>query len=216
MAEWKIRRRAEGCGICEHVFEEGERYVSALAISEEEIAREDACSGCWAQRTGNADDELFFWFTRHRANKKRALQLDLASLEALFEKLGTREETAARELRFVLCLLLMRKRLLKLEKVVRGADGEAMLVRKPRRKDTAKVFVFDFTPERLAELKGELREVFEGAEDEADDKARAASGDEPGDEQGDESGGADAASSGGGDDSGEDPEAELADCRTSS
>jgi hypothetical protein len=163
MAEWRFRRRQEQCGICGRVFEEGERYVSALTITEEEIVREDACSRCWAGRAGVLDDELFYWFTRHRADRRRGLQLDLASLEALFEKLARREETAARELRFVLCLLLMRKRRLKLERVVRGADGEAMLVRKPRRKDTTRVYVFDFTPERLAELKGELQEVFESA-----------------------------------------------------
>lgn len=164
MAEWKIRRRADACSLCGAAFQEGERYVSALLLDEDEIAREDACSACWAGRRGNVDDELFFWFTRHRPERRRTLQLDLASLEALFETLGRREETAARELRFVLCLLLMRKRRLKLEKVVRDADGEAMLVRKPRRKDTQRVYVFDFTPERLAELKGELQEVFEGAD----------------------------------------------------
>jgi hypothetical protein len=197
MAEWKIRRRAEACGACERAFEEGERYVSTLAVSEEEIAREDTCTTCWAERTTSADDELFFWYTRHEADKKRAFQLDLASLEALFEKLGGREETGARELRFVLCLLLMRKRLLKLEKVVRGADGEAMLVRKPRRKDTVKVFVFDFTPERLTELKGELREVFEGADVDGASETPADSGES-------------------GEDSEEDPETELAGCSTSS
>ena len=114
-----------------------------------------------------SESELFFWFTRHRADKKRTLNLDLAALAALFVSLGKRKETAARELRFVLGLLLMRKRRLKLEKVVRSSDGEAMLVRKPRHKDTVRVHVFDFTPERLAELKGELRDVFEGADPDA-------------------------------------------------
>lgn len=209
MAEWKIRRRAQGCGVCLRDFAEGERYVSALTVSEEEVAREDACSTCWAERKGAVDDELCFWFTRHQADKRRTLALDLGSLEALFVKLGTRTETGARELRFVLCLLLMRKRRLKLDKVVRGSDGEAMLVRKPRHKDTVRVHVFDFTPERLAELKGELREVFESADPDDDAAAR-----EPSDEP--QAAGADGAPEAGAeDDSGADPESELASSRAS-
>jgi hypothetical protein len=184
MAEWKFRRRQDGCDLCARAFDEGQRYVSALRVEDEAIAREDVCVPCWrgrdeARRAAAAGDEqaeLFFWFTRHRAEKRRTLQLDLASLEALFLRLEGRTETAARELRFVLCLLLMRKRRLKLERVVRGDDGEAMLVRRPRRKDLSKVWVFDFTPERLSELKGELQEVFEGADEEP------AGGDEEGDE----------------------------------
>ena len=179
MADWRFGRRQDICGACETAFEEGQRYVSALTISEDEIAREDACTSCWRERAAGDDpDELFFWYTRHRADKKKTLQLDLASLEHLFQKLEKRTEEAARELRFVLCLLLMRKRKLKLERVVRGDDGEAMLVRRPRRKDTSKVYVFDFTSERLDELKHELREVFDGAEG-SDDDASDASSDEP-------------------------------------
>lgn len=173
MAEWKFRRRQDGCDLCQRAFDEGQRYVSALRVEDESIARQDVCIGCWRDRdearraseSGADAAELFFWFTRHRAEKRRTLQLDLGSLEALFLKLEDRTETAARELRFVLCLLLMRKRRLKLERVVRDEDGEAMLVRRPRRKETSRVYVFDFTPERLAELKGELQEVFEGADE---------------------------------------------------
>jgi hypothetical protein len=58
----------------------------------------------------------------------------------------------------------MRKRRLKLERVSRGEDGEALVVRQPRRQETWKVYVFDFSPERLASLQGELLQVFDGAD----------------------------------------------------
>jgi hypothetical protein len=67
-------------------------------------------------------------------------------------------------MRYVLCLILMRKRRLKLARVERGAEGEAMLVRRPRREESLRVFVFDFSPERLEELRHELLQVFEGAD----------------------------------------------------
>ena len=94
------------------------------------------------------------------------MQLDLASLEELFVRLEGREESAVRELRYVLCLLLMRKRRLKLERLVRDAEGECFLVKRPRHDPRYRVFVFDFAPERVAELRAELQDIFEGAESE--------------------------------------------------
>ncbi len=58
----------------------------------------------------------------------------------------------------------MRKRRLKLQRVERGPEGEALVVRRPRREEGWRVYVFDFGPERLEELRGELLRVFEGAD----------------------------------------------------
>ena len=41
-----------------------------------------------------------------------------------------------------------------------------MLVRRPRREESFTVRAFDFSPERIDELRARLREVFEGAESE--------------------------------------------------
>jgi hypothetical protein len=168
MSEWKFRRRQGVCSACETRFADGDRHVSSLAIVGEgrddaELLRADHCVACFA-RIGNAD-QLFYWHTRHHVGK-RGLQLDLATLEQLFLQLEGRAEPRVRELRYVLCLLLMRKRRLKLERVVRGneSEGEAMLVRRPRRQESLRVFVFDFVPERLEALKCDLLALLEGAE----------------------------------------------------
>jgi hypothetical protein len=171
MAEWTFRRRQGWCAACERRFEEGERHASTLAIRGEQILREDVCAACFrADSPGSRprESDVFWWMTRQRADKKRTLALDLEALERLFERLEPEGASAARELRFVLCLLLMRKRRLKLERVVRGGkdEGEAMLVRKPRRRETTRVQVFDFAPERLEELRRELEEAFEEVEPE--------------------------------------------------
>lgn len=164
MSEWKFPRRQGWCSACELAFVEGERYVSVLSIRGDNLLREDACSACWSKR--EAHDDLFFWFTSQRSNRKR-LHLDLATLEQLFVQLEGRAERKVREMRYVLCLLLMRKRRLKLDRVERGGDpneGESMIVHRPRRKEALRVFVFDFTPERTDELRTELLEVFDGAD----------------------------------------------------
>lgn len=162
MAEWKITRRAPRCATCEREFREGERHVSLLSIRGEELSRSDSCTACFQPSPDRED--LFFWFTRMSATKKRGLEFDLPTLEQLFLRLEGRTEERIRQLRFVLCLILMRKRRLKLERVSRGEDGEALIVRQPRRQETWKVYVFDFSPERLASLQGELLQVFEGAD----------------------------------------------------
>jgi len=117
----------------------------------------------------SAEQPLFWWFTRYfEEKKKKTLQLDLAALEQIFVSLEGREEEPVRELRYLLCLILMRKRRVKLEKLERGAEGESFLVKRPRRDQRFRVFVFDFSPERIAELRTQLQALFDGADLETD------------------------------------------------
>lgn len=162
MADWKLSSRTSDCSSCGRTFAEGERHVSTLSIAGEDLARRDACEPCFRPEPGRED--LFFWFTRTRQGHKRALAFDLPTLEQLFLRLEGREERRIRELRYVLCLILMRKRRLKLQRVERGEEGEAMIVRRPRRDEGWRVFVFDFGVERLESLRQELLDVFEGAD----------------------------------------------------
>jgi hypothetical protein len=181
MSEWKFRRRQGVCCACETRFADGDRHVSSLVIEGEELRREDHCPACFARRLHDGD--LFFWHTRHRIGK-RALQLDLATLEQLFLQLEGRAEPRVRELRYVLCLLLMRKRRLKLDRVVRGtsgSEGEAMIVHRPRRNESLRVFVFEFQPDRLDALKSDLLGLLDGAQPgEPGSSAEPEAGPEPG------------------------------------
>ena len=123
--------------------------------------RGDLCSGCWDKHETDGDD-LIWWFTHHQENKKRTLALDLATMERLFLELADRDAEPLKEVRYLLCLLLMRKRKLKLERVKRTKDAELLVLRRPRRKDLHEVQVFDFDPERMDELRVRLQEVLEG------------------------------------------------------
>ena len=162
MADWKIRRRHGECSRCETSFEDGQRLASLLRIDEEQqLLREDVCDPCW--KAGDPSGYLFWWFTHHHASRARTVQLDLPSIERLFLELEGREEVALRELRYLLCLLLMRKKRVKLVRVLRGKDGERLVLRRPRRQEELVVHVFEFSPEKLDELRGRLQQVLEGA-----------------------------------------------------
>ena len=173
MSDWRFRRRQGWCNACEARFAEGDRHVSVLRIAGEELRREDTCLPCWTARPMGivrlpdspdwVGDDLFYWFTRHHEGRC-GLHLDLATLEQLFLRLEDRPEPRVREMRYVLCLLLMRKRRLKLDRVLRGPDGESLTVHRPRRKESLSVFVFDFKPERIQALRTELMSLLEGAE----------------------------------------------------
>ena len=172
---WKFHRRQGACSVCDRPFEDGEVHYSRLFVRAGELERGDACWRCWtAEQAARAEGhelepaarelEVFWWRTRHSAHKQRGLALNLPALEALFLSLEGRGETRLRELRYLLCLILMRKRRLKLVRIRREKEGEAFEVRRPRRQESLKVWVFDFTPERMDELRAELRELFENAE----------------------------------------------------
>jgi len=170
MAEWKFERRQGACGRpeCAREFEDGERHASLLTVEDDQLQRTDLCHTCWralSQDEGGQERALFWWFTRHSVGKKRTLQLDIASLEQLFVQLeGKDEPIHLREVRYVLCLLLMRKRRLKVEKVERSEEGESFLVKRPRRDERYRVFVVDLPAERLDGVRDRLQAIFDGAE----------------------------------------------------
>ena len=177
MAEWKIRRRHGECSACAAAFEDGTRHASSLRFDEEEsLVREDLCQACW--EAADESSYVFWWFTRHEVDRKKTVQLDMGSLERLFMELQGREEEKLRELRYLLCLLLMRKRKLKLVKVKRGSKGEQLVLRRPRRTEELLVWVYEFTPDRMEELRTRLQEVLDGVGSE-DEEPNA--GAEPGD-----------------------------------
>lgn len=166
MSNWNLRRQRIACAACGASFADGARYFSLLSTAAGEVARVDHCADCWARRDA-AGSDLFWWRTRHTEQPRRGPALNLEALEALFVALEGRNDLRVKELRFLLCLLLMRKRRLKTVRMSRpegsGALG-AFVVRRPRRQEEFEVAVFEFQRERLSELREELRAIFAGGE----------------------------------------------------
>ncbi|MEW6072159.1 MAG: hypothetical protein AB1726_06115 [Planctomycetota bacterium] len=176
MTDWNIRRKDESCARCSRAFAEGEALFSVLRIAAAAFGRDDFCRPCFASADAEEPaEERIWWRTRRRAAVRRGLAVDFEAVEGLFVALADREEARLAELRYVLSLLLLRKRRLKLLRVVRRDGGERMVVRRPRRAEEIEVLVFDLGPERAGELRGELEGLFAGAGREDLLAARAAS-----------------------------------------
>ena len=173
MAAWSTSKRAPSCGACEHEFADGEALWSMLSVGEEGLARLDRCAAC--RKDEELEGALFWWRTHHREDKGKGLQLDLEAIEALFVALGDNDKAQAgdaagerlRQLRYLMCLILLRKRRVKVVKVAREHEGRAaefFLCKRPRRDELLAVEVFDFDAATMEALREDLQRIFEGAD----------------------------------------------------
>lgn len=196
MSRWKVERRSGRCGSCERAFNDGELHLSVLELTPEGLQRRDACRACWHEeapaaaaaadevpargqdRPGGGILERFWWSTRHQVEAEKAVKMDMEVLEQLFDALAGRGEERLAEIRYVVCLLLMRKRRVKLVRLVREQGKEAFLVKKPRREEQDRVAVYDFGPERMEGIRHELQALLDGAGEDVDPAALLAAADE--------------------------------------
>jgi hypothetical protein len=161
VSEWRIHRREVLCGQCQKPFGEGEALYSLLFLDPERLRREDRCGSCFADP--GAGEGVLFWRTRHATDRARRLAVDFDAIEELFLALESRKEPRCMELRYLLALLLLRKKRLKLVGVRRAETGETMCVRRPRRTEEFEVGVYELDGERALSLKADLARIFEGS-----------------------------------------------------
>jgi hypothetical protein len=163
MSDWRIHRREASCSRCARPFVEGEPIFSLLTVEPERLRREDACPACFGPEPAEKSAERLFWRTRHTLDRKQRFAVDFEAIEELFLALEGHAEGRPAELRYLLSLLLLRKKRLKLVGVRRQASGETLCLRRPRRQEEFEVAVFELDSERAQALKAELARVFEGA-----------------------------------------------------
>jgi hypothetical protein len=116
---WDIAKSTERCCACDCELAEGGEYVASLIEAGDSFARRDYCAACW----GEGREVFSFWRTRvPRKEEKRRRFVDDQMLMDLFSRLAGASEDLKRKFRFVLALILMRKRLVKFEET-RHRDG---------------------------------------------------------------------------------------------
>jgi len=157
-SSWSIHRRDAQCAACERAFVEGEALFSMLRIDGEELQRGDLCSECFDRRDEAQD--LIWWRTAHR-EKKGGMKLDFELVLSLFDKLGERKEEGVRDLRFLLALLLVRHRKLRLTGVRVRGKREFLQLRKPRTRKDYEAEVRELEEQRRLQLTGMLSELMD-------------------------------------------------------
>ncbi|HOV77847.1 MAG TPA: hypothetical protein PLS24_07445, partial [Sedimentisphaerales bacterium] len=120
MADWEINKPLGQCSGSGRKIEPGEEYYGALVETEEGLVRRDFSNEYWERERPHV---YCFWKTKLAApNEKRKLFISDDMLMAFFERLANETEAEKVNFRFVLALVLMRKRRLKYDST-KSEDG---------------------------------------------------------------------------------------------
>jgi hypothetical protein len=112
MADWEIKKTLGQCSGSGEEFQVGQEYFAALVRSEEgPLVRQDFSDDYWQE---HKPEVYCFWKTKMAdPEEKKKLFIDDEMLMAFFERLAEETEQEKINFRFVLTLVLMRKRKLK-------------------------------------------------------------------------------------------------------
>ena len=111
MAEWEIKKTLGECCGTGRKFEVGEGYFAALIETDEGFERRDFSLEFWQQEK---PEVYCYWKTKIAdSEQKKKLFIDDDMLMTFFERLAEETDREKINFRFVLTLVLMRKRILK-------------------------------------------------------------------------------------------------------
>jgi hypothetical protein len=153
-----IAKSLDACSACQKLFHAGDEYVATVAATPEGFARQDCCVACAAASRENV---FSFWRGKRPSAKAGGTpRLDFDSLLELLRRLDGRDDVSSARLRWIVTILLMRRRYVQVVKrsVVEGAE---VLELKPRHDDRTFV-VRDprLSPEDFETLHDDLSKIF--------------------------------------------------------
>ncbi len=121
MDEWEIDKPLGQCSGTGEKIKPGQEYFAALVETPEGLQRRDFCADYWQQQK---PDVFCYWKTKlPQPGRKKQLFIDDQMLMAFFDRLAAENDQEKINFRFVLTLILMRKRLLKYDSS-RTEDGK--------------------------------------------------------------------------------------------
>ena len=164
--EYKIVGASRQCQACQRAFAVGDEYFSAVVETAEDdlLARQDFCPDCWKPE---AATYFSFWKTHvpaaeeHRHRGPRLV--DMGRLLQLFEHLAESEDVPAVRFRYVLALVLMRKRRLRIVESRRlgGGAGEELTLREVGTGRRHVVSCPSITEDEIRSVADRLREILD-------------------------------------------------------
>jgi len=134
---------------------------------EDQFAREDYCAACWAkadEQTRTSPSLFGVWHSRvPEPREKRRTFVDDDLLVNFFDRLEGAEEPAKVQFRFVLALILMRKRVLIYDRMDHQADGQEVWTMHLKGSESrCQVVDPHLEEDRIAEVSQQLGSILEG------------------------------------------------------
>ena len=159
MSEWDINKPLGQCFGTGVKIEPGEEYFGALVKTEEGLQRRDFCADYWQREK----PEVFcYWKTKlPQPGQKKQLFVDDQMLMAFFERLEKETEPEKLNFRFVLALILMRKRILKYDDTRMDDGREIWRLRIVGDRHIAEVVNPHLDEEQVEELSSQIGEILQ-------------------------------------------------------
>lgn len=157
---WEVGVAAGRCAVTGRVLEEGEEFYSALFEEGESFRRADYAVAAW---TGPPESCFCHFKSRVpvKAKKKRLL-VDNEMLVSFFTRLAGEAELIRVQFRFVLALILMRKRLLRYERTTTSDGTETWTLTLMTDKSEHQVVNPRLTDDQIESVSGQLGAVLHG------------------------------------------------------
>ena len=154
--DFDVQRCTRHCAVTGKQFEPEETFYSVLVVDGADVVRQDYSTEAWQ---GPPERAIGWW--KSQMPSRDASKLNWAPNDVmlhLFDQLE--EDPANHDLRYVLTLLLIRRRVMRLEEQeTDGAGNETLVVYCPKRESTATVRVVTPTPQRTEEIQDELTKL---------------------------------------------------------
>jgi hypothetical protein len=160
LLDFDITHCSRQCAASGRTFASGEAYFSTLHIEGGAAVRRDYSATEWR---GPVDGAIAWWKSRvadNDSSKPKLAPQDV--LLNLFTELADRPDEA--EFRYVLGLLLLRRRLVKLDETRHDAAGEVLVLECPRRNEQYELRVATPEPGRTEQLQRRMVELLYGGE----------------------------------------------------
>jgi len=156
MIDYEIHRTLRRCATCQRELAEGEEFYSALVPHGRQVERQDHCPACWH----GAPEKAVGWWKSHvphrDAPKTRLAPNDV--LLGYFQQLEGNREMA--DTAYVLALLLVRRRVLRVEETLTDAAGREVLVLYcSRDESTHRISAVVPSDQRVAEIQQQLAQL---------------------------------------------------------
>ena len=160
MQDFEVRRCTRRCASTDRDLQPEEAFYSVLIEENGEVVRLDYSLGAWE---GAPENAIGWWKSQMPSNDVR--KLNWAPNDVMlhyFEQLE--EQPTKSDVRYVLTLLMIRRRILRLEDTeIDDAGAEWMVLYCPRREAEFRVLVVDPASERIDQIQDELSQLLFGA-----------------------------------------------------
>jgi hypothetical protein len=166
MIDWNIQSRAHACQACHVAFEPKDAFHTILSDYRHSYARLDVCEGCWKTKysdsTNSTKDFVSHWqsiYTPPPVAPPDAIQKETA--ETLLRKLLLENAPEHGGARFILAVMLERKRLLKVKAQFKQDGQRVFVYEQPKTGDLFNIVDPDLQLDQLEDVQRDVAQLLE-------------------------------------------------------